>query len=70
MSIVKINDGTEIYSKEWRSKHAQLIMFHHSGPLSSDDWDAQLSFSLQHGYRVVAHDRLGHGTRRRPKRAA
>jgi non-heme chloroperoxidase len=61
MSIVKTKDGTEIYFKDWGPKHAQPIMFHHGWPLSSDDWDAQLLFFLQHGYRVVAHDRRGHG---------
>jgi non-heme chloroperoxidase len=61
MSIVKTKDGTEIYFKDQGPKHAQPIMFHHGWPLSSDDWDAQLLFFLQHGYRVVAHDRRGHG---------
>jgi non-heme chloroperoxidase len=61
MSIVKTKDSTEIYFKDWGPKHAQPIMFHHGWPLSSDDWDAQLLFFLQHGYRVVAHDRRGHG---------
>lgn len=54
-------DGTEIFYKDWGPKDAQPIMFHHGWPLSSDDWDAQMLFFLQHGYRVVAHDRRGHG---------
>lgn len=59
MSTITTDDGTEIFYKDWGS--GQPIMFHHGWPLSSDDWDAQLMFFLQHGYRVVAHDRRGHG---------
>ncbi|GIG53590.1 alpha/beta fold hydrolase [Demequina activiva] len=59
MPTVSTEDGTEIFFKDWGS--GQPIMFHHGWPLSSDDWDAQLTFFLQHGYRVVAHDRRGHG---------
>ena len=54
-------DGTEIFYKDWGPKSAQPIMFHHGWPLSSDDWDPQMQFFLQRGYRVVAHDRRGHG---------
>jgi non-heme chloroperoxidase len=54
-------DGTEIYYKDWGPKDAQPIVFHHGWPLSSDDWDTQMLFFLRHGYRVVAHDRRGHG---------
>ena len=61
MSFVKSGDGTEIFYKDWGPKTAQPIVFHHGWPLSSDDWDAQMLFFLQHGYRVVAHDRRGHG---------
>jgi non-heme chloroperoxidase len=61
MTYVTTKDGVEIFFKDWGSKDAQPIMFHHGWPLSSDDWDAQLLFFLQHGYRVVAHDRRGHG---------
>ena len=59
--FVRTNDGTEIFYKDWGPKNAQPIVFHHGWPLSSDDWDAQMLFFLQHGYRVVAHDRRGHG---------
>lgn len=54
-----VKDGTEIYYKDWGT--GQPIVFHHGWPLSSDDWDAQMMFFLQQGYRVVAHDRRGHG---------
>lgn len=60
-STVTTKDGVSIFFKDWGPKDAQPIMFHHGWPLSSDDWDAQLLFFLQHGYRVVAHDRRGHG---------
>ena len=59
--FIKTADGTEIFYKDWGSKSGQPIVFHHGWPLSSDDWDAQMLFFLQSGYRVVAHDRRGHG---------
>lgn len=58
---VKTKDGTEIFFKDWGPKNAQPIVFHHGWPLSADDWDTQMLFFLAHGYRVVAHDRRGHG---------
>jgi len=61
MPTIKTQDGTEIFYKDWGSKDAQAIMFHHGWPLSSDDWDAQMMFFLEKGYRVIAHDRRGHG---------
>ena len=61
MPFVTTSDGVEIFFKDWGPKDAQPIMFHHGWPLSSDDWDAQLLFFVQKGYRVVAHDRRGHG---------
>ncbi|MBX5041180.1 alpha/beta fold hydrolase [Rhizobium lentis] len=61
MGYVTTNDGTEIFFKDWGPKTAQPIMFHHGWPLSSDDWDAQMLFFLSKGFRVVAHDRRGHG---------
>ncbi|ANP86151.1 alpha/beta fold hydrolase [Rhizobium leguminosarum] len=61
MSTVTTKDGVEIYYKDWGPKSAQPIMFHHGWPLCSDDWDAQMLFFLEKGYRVVAHDRRGHG---------
>jgi non-heme chloroperoxidase len=59
MPFVTTKDGTEIFYKDWG--HGQPIVFHHGWPLSADDWDAQMLFFLQHGYRVIAHDRRGHG---------
>jgi len=61
MSYVTTRDGVQIYFRDWGPKHAPSIMFHHGWPLSSDDWDAQMLFFLQHGFRVIAHDRRGHG---------
>jgi non-heme chloroperoxidase len=61
MSTITTPDGTEIFYKDWGPRDAQPIVFHHGWPLSSDDWDAQMLFFVQHGYRVVAHDRRGHG---------
>ncbi|MBG0870283.1 alpha/beta hydrolase [Burkholderia sp. 9777_1386] len=61
MPYVTTKDNVEIFYKDWGPKDAQPVMFHHGWPLSSDDWDAQLLFFVQHGYRVVAHDRRGHG---------
>jgi non-heme chloroperoxidase len=59
MATITTKDGTEIYYKDWGK--GQPIVFHHGWPLSSDDWDAQMLFFLGKGYRVVAHDRRGHG---------
>ncbi|MBB3951046.1 alpha/beta fold hydrolase [Aureimonas jatrophae] len=61
MAFVTTTDGVDIFYKDWGRKDAQPIMFHHGWPLSSDDWDAQMLFFLAKGYRVVAHDRRGHG---------
>jgi non-heme chloroperoxidase len=61
MGYVTTRDGVEIFYKDWGPRDAQPIHFHHGWPLSSDDWDAQMLFFLQHGYRVIAHDRRGHG---------
>jgi non-heme chloroperoxidase len=58
---ITTNDGTEIFYKDWGPKTAQPIVFHHGWPLSADDWDAQMMFFLGQGYRVIAHDRRGHG---------
>jgi non-heme chloroperoxidase len=59
--FVTTADAVRIYYKDWGPKDAQPIVFHHGWPLSADDWDAQMLFFLAHGYRVVAHDRRGHG---------
>ncbi|KQP72161.1 alpha/beta fold hydrolase [Methylobacterium sp. Leaf112] len=61
MAYVTTADGVEIFYKDWGPRSAQPIVFHHGWPLSSDDWDTQMLFFLQRGYRVVAHDRRGHG---------
>jgi non-heme chloroperoxidase len=61
MSTITTKDGTEIFYKDWGSTSAQAIVFHHGWPLSADDWDNQLLFFLDKGYRVIAHDRRGHG---------
>ena len=61
MSYVTTSDGVEIFYKDWGPKDAQPVVFHHGWPLSADDWDAQMLFFLRNGYRVVAHDRRGHG---------
>ncbi|AQR72644.1 alpha/beta fold hydrolase [Sphingomonas sp. LM7] len=61
MAYITTQDGAEIFYKDWGPKDAQPIVFHHGWPLSSDDWDAQMLFFLGEGYRVVAHDRRGHG---------
>jgi non-heme chloroperoxidase len=61
MGYITTKDGVEIFYKDWGPKDAQPIVFHHGWPLSSDDWDAQMLFFLAQGFRVVAHDRRGHG---------
>ncbi|MET0426861.1 MAG: alpha/beta hydrolase [Microvirga sp.] len=61
MATITTKDGTDIFYKDWGPKDAQPIMFHHGWPLSADDWDNQMLFFLHHGYRVIAHDRRGHG---------
>jgi non-heme chloroperoxidase len=60
-NFVTTRDGVEIFYKDWGPKDAQPIVFHHGWPLSSDDWDTQMLFFVNQGYRVVAHDRRGHG---------
>ena len=59
MATITTKDGTEIFYKDWGA--GQPIVFHHGWPLSADDWDNQMLFFLGHGYRVIAHDRRGHG---------
>ena len=61
MPMITVQDGTEIFYKDWGPRDAQPIVFHHGWPLSADDWDAQMLFFLDKGYRVIAHDRRGHG---------
>jgi pimeloyl-ACP methyl ester carboxylesterase len=59
MAEFTTTDGTQIFYKDWGV--GQPIVFSHGWPLSSDEWDAQMLFFLQHGYQVIAHDRRGHG---------
>jgi non-heme chloroperoxidase len=61
MTTVTTKDGVQIFYKDWGPKSAQPIVFHHGWPLSSDDWDAQMLYFVGKGYRVIAHDRRGHG---------
>lgn len=59
--IITTKDGTRIFYKDWGPKSAQPVVFHHGWPLSADDWDNQMLFFLSEGFRVIAHDRRGHG---------
>jgi len=61
MSTIAVKDGPTIYYKDWGPRNAQPIVFHHGWPLSADDWDTQMLYFLEKGYRVIAHDRRGHG---------
>ena len=61
MTTVTTKDGVEIFYKDWGPKDAQPIVFHHGWPLTADDWDTQMLYVLSKGYRVIAHDRRGHG---------
>ena len=59
MNTITTKDGTQIYFKDWGA--GKPVVFSHGWPLSADAWDAQMLFLGQHGYRVIAHDRRGHG---------
>lgn len=61
MPAITMKDGTEIFYKDWGPKDAQPVVFHHGWPLSADDWDSQMMYFLMQGFRVIAHDRRGHG---------
>jgi non-heme chloroperoxidase len=61
MSTITVTDGSTIYYKDWGPRNAQPIVFHHGWPLSADDWDTQMLYFVEKGYRVIAHDRRGHG---------
>ena len=61
MATFKTTDGTSLFYKDWGPRDAQPIVFHHGWPLSGDDWDNQMLYFLEQGYRVIAHDRRGHG---------
>ncbi|CAL9670514.1 alpha/beta fold hydrolase [Streptomyces sp. enrichment culture] len=66
MGTVTTSDGTNIFYKDWGPRDGQPIVFHHGWPLSGDDWDTQMLYFLSHGYRVIAHDRRGHGRSGQP----
>ena len=61
MPMITTEDSTDIFYKDWGPKDAQALVFHHGWPLSADDWDNQMMYFLQKGFRVIAHDRRGHG---------
>ena len=66
MNTITTQDGTQIYFKDWGS--GRPVVFSHGWPLCADAWDAQMLFLVQHGYRVIAHDRRGHGRSSQPSR--
>ncbi|MDI6516259.1 alpha/beta fold hydrolase [Streptomyces coelicoflavus] len=66
MGTVTTSDGTDIFYKDWGPRDGLPVVFHHGWPLSADDWDNQMLFFLSHGYRVIAHDRRGHGRSGQP----
>ena len=61
MTFITTKDGTSIFFKDWGPRDGTPIVFHHGWPLSADDWDPQMLFFLDQGFRVIAHDRRGHG---------
>ncbi len=65
-STVTTRDGVEIYYKDWGPKNGQVVMFSHGWPLSSDSWESQMQFLAEKGYRIIAHDRRGHGRSSQP----
>jgi non-heme chloroperoxidase len=64
MSQIQLNDGTQIYYKDWGT--GQPVVFSHGWPLSADAWESQMFFLASHGYRCIAHDRRGHGRSSQP----
>ena len=66
MPYVTVKDGTEIYYEDWGDKTAQIITFRHDWSLSGGDWENQMFFLANKGYRVIAHDRRGHGRSSQP----
>lgn len=65
-STVTTQDGVELYYKDWGPKNGQVVMFSHGWPLNSDSWESQMQFLAEKGYRVIAHDRRGHGRSSQP----
>jgi non-heme chloroperoxidase len=66
MTYVTTTDGTNIFYKDWGAREGQPIVFSHGWPLNGDAWDGQMLFMAQNGYRVIAHDRRGHGRSDQP----
>ncbi|MFC7897362.1 alpha/beta fold hydrolase [Streptomyces sp. NPDC057381] len=66
MGRVTTSDGTSIFYKDWGPRDGRPVVFHHGWPLTADDWDNQMLFFLSHGFRVIAHDRRGHGRSSQP----
>ncbi|MCX2863564.1 alpha/beta hydrolase [Paucibacter sp. PLA-PC-4] len=65
-SYITTKDGTELYYKDWGPRDGKVVTFSHGWPLNSDSWEAQMLFLAEHGYRVIAHDRRGHGRSSQP----
>jgi len=65
-SFITTKDNVEIYYKDWGPKNGEVVTFSHGWPLSSDSWESQMKFLAEHGYRVIAHDRRGHGRSSQP----
>ena len=66
MGFFTTRDGTDIYYKDWGNPSGQIVTFSHGWPLNSDNWENQMFFLANHGYRVIAHDRRGHGRSSQP----
>ena len=64
--FVTTKDGVDIFYKDWGPKDGPVVTFSHGWPLNSDSWEAQMLFLAERGYRVVAHDRRGHGRSSQP----
>ncbi|WP_031371197.1 alpha/beta fold hydrolase [Lysobacter antibioticus] len=65
-NIIVTQDGVQLYYKDWGPKDGPVVAFSHGWPLSSDSWESQMLFLAEHGYRVIAHDRRGHGRSSQP----
>ena len=65
-STITTSDGVQLYYKDWGPKNGQVVTFSHGWPLNSDSWESQMQFLADKGYRVVAHDRRGHGRSSQP----
>ena len=65
-SYITTKDGVQLYYKDWGPRNGQVVTFSHGWPLNSDSWEAQMMFLASKGYRVIAHDRRGHGRSSQP----